>query len=201
MPANSALEALFRKLISWPNPWRRSVSISFLCNYHFLTILDFSNKFLFVFKSTGNNAHRGHVTDTQCKPDFTAAFDKHWCDDNTTLLPCIQLAGEDASAGKSKEQQQKQAISYLHYLLLARPDLYVAQWLLTSKRGVMFLLGIGGKSIRRFSVAWTHPKFYKLMYAFIFWLYDPGDFMDQFYVNMEPLVDQVTFTILISRRN
>jgi len=126
-----------------------------------------------------NNAHRGHVTDTQCEPDFTAAFDKHWGDENTTLWPCIRLAGEAASAGKSKEQQKKQAISYLHYLLLARPDLYVAQGLLISNEGVTFLLGIGGKGIRRFSAAWTHPRSYKLMYAFVFRLYDPGDFMDQ----------------------
>jgi len=69
-----------------------------------------SNSIL-VFKSTRNNAHRGHVTDTQRKPDFTAAFDKHWGDKNTTLWPCIRLAGEAASAGKSKEQQKKQAIS------------------------------------------------------------------------------------------
>ena len=92
-----------------------------------------------MFKSTGNNAHCGHVTDTQCKPDFTAAFDKHWGDKNTTLWPCIRLAGEVASAGKSKEEQKKQAISYLHYLLLARPDLYVAQGLLISNEGVTFL--------------------------------------------------------------
>ena len=150
-----------------------------------------------MFKSTGNNAHRGHVTDTQCKPDFTAAFDKHWGDKNTTLWPCIRLAGEAASAGKSKEQQKKQAISYLHYLLLARPDLYVAQGLLISNEGVTFLLGIGGKGIRRFSAAWTHPRLYKLMYAFVFRLYDPGDFMDQCYVDMVPLADRVTFTIRI----
>ncbi len=150
-----------------------------------------------MFKSTGKNAHRGHVTDTQCRPDFTAAFDKHWGDENTTLWPCIRLAGEVASAGKSKEEQKKQAISYLHYLLLARPDLYVAQGLLISNEGVTFLLGIGGKGIRRFSAAWTHPRLYKLMYAFVFRLYDPGDFMDQSYVDMVPLVDRVMFTIRI----
>ena len=62
----------------------------------------------------------------------------------------------------------------------------------------MFLLRIGGKGIHRFSVAWTHPKFYKLMYAFFFWLYDPSDFMDPSYMNMDPLVDQVMYTIHIS---
>ena len=98
-----------------------------------------------------------------------------------------------------QESQRKQAISYLHYLL-ARPDLYVAQGLLISNEGVTFLLGIGGKGIRRFSAAWTHPRLYKLMYAFIFRLYEPGDFMDQSYVNMDVLVDRVTYTIRIYRK-
>jgi hypothetical protein len=151
-----------------------------------------------VFKSTEDNAHRGHVTDTECRPDFTAAFDKHWGDKNTTFWPCIQLVGKDASAGQSKEDQKKQAISYLHYLLLARPELYVAQGLLISKKRVMFLLGIGGEGIYRFCVSWTHPTFYKLMYAFVFRLYDPGDFMDHSYVIMDSLVDQVMYTIRIS---
>ena len=61
----------------------------------------------------------------------------------------------------------------------------------------MFLLGIGGKGIRRFSAAWTHPKLYKLMYSFVFRLYDPGDLMDRSNVDMAPLVDRVTYTIRI----
>ena len=73
--------------------------------------LDFANGPLLAFKSTGNKAQRGHITDTECSPDFTAAFETHWGADNTTLWPCIRLAGEQASAGKSREQQKKQAIS------------------------------------------------------------------------------------------
>ena len=149
-----------------------------------------------MFKSTGNKAHRGHVTDTQCKPDITAAFDIYWGDDKTTLWPCIQLAGEDASKGKSKEDQMKQVISYLHYLL-AKPDLYVAQGLLISETDIMFLLGIGGKGIHRFSVAWTDLGLYKLMYAFVYRLYDPGDFMDRFYKKMDLQDDRVAYTINI----
>ena len=42
-----------------------------------------------VFKSTGNKPHSAHVTDTKCKPDYTAAFETNWGDDNTTLWPCI----------------------------------------------------------------------------------------------------------------
>lgn len=147
--------------------------------------LDFRNGPFLVFKSTGNKAQRGHVTDTECRPDFTAAFEEHWGVDNTTLWPCIRLAGEQASKGKSRAQQKKQAITYLHYLLLARPDLYVAQGLLTSIKGIMFLFGIGGNGIRQFSATWD-DNLYKLMYAFIYRLYEPGHFKDPTYVAMVP---------------
>jgi hypothetical protein len=50
-----------------------------------------------------------HVTDTECRPDFTAAFGTHWGDEATTLWPCIRLVGEDASLGKSKKSQTMQA--------------------------------------------------------------------------------------------
>ena len=102
-----------------------------------------------------------------------------------------------------------QAISYLHYLLLARPDLHVGQGLLISKRGIMFLVGIGGRGIRRFSVAWTDTQLYKLMYAFelyklmyafVYRLYDPGHFADPSYVAMVPDLQKnlVMYTIRIS---
>lgn len=77
-------------------------------------------------------------------------------------------------------------MSYLHYLLLARPDLYVAQGLLTSINGIMFFFGIGGRGIRRFSVGWKDRNVYKLMYAFVYRLYDPGYFGDLSYVAMVP---------------
>jgi hypothetical protein len=163
-----------------------------------ILILDFANSPLLVFKSTGNNAPRGHVTDTQCRPDFIAAFEGDW-NNNTTLWPCIRLAGEQASKGKSWEEQKKQAMSYLHYLLLARPDLHVAQGLLTSKNGITFLIGIGGHGIRRFSVSWKDGV-YKLMYAFVYRLYDPGDFGDPSYRSMVPNFEKhfVTYTIRIN---
>ena len=99
-------------------------------------ILDFANSPLLTFKSTGKKPHRGHVTETQYKPNITAAFEGDWRDDNTTLWPCIRLVGEQPSKEKSREQQRKQAMSYLHCLLLARPDLHVAQGLLTSKKRI-----------------------------------------------------------------
>jgi hypothetical protein len=81
--------------------------------------------------------------------------------------PFIRLAGEQASEGTNRVDQKTQAISYLHYLLLAIPDLYVAQGLLTSDTGVMFLFGVGGSGIREFDVKWKDQDLHKLLYAFI----------------------------------
>jgi hypothetical protein len=119
-----------------------------------------------------------------CKPDITAAFESHW-KNGVVPWPLIRLAGETASAGKYHDDQRKQAISYLHYLLLARPDLYVAQGLLSYDKGVTFLFGIGGEGIREFDVEWKDPNFNKLLYAFIYRLYDPGDFEDLSYIKTE----------------
>jgi len=42
---------------------------------------------LLLFKATGSKAHRGHVADTQCKPDYTVASEGHWIGEtsDTTL--------------------------------------------------------------------------------------------------------------------
>jgi hypothetical protein len=175
------------------------VLLLFACQRTILT-LDFANSPLLVFKSTENNAPRGHVTDTECRPDFAAAFEWDWdSNTNTTLWPCIRLAGEQASKGKTPEKQKKQAMSYLHYLLLARPDLHVAQGLLTSSNGIMFLVGIGGRGILRLSVSWEDDV-YKLMYAFVYRLYNPGVFGDPSYLSMVPNFKEgfVTYTIRIN---
>jgi hypothetical protein len=119
--------------------------------------------------------------DTMCKPDITAAFESHWKND-VVPWPFMRLAGETASA---HIDQMGQAISYLHYLLLARLDLYVSQGLLSSDRRVTFLFGIGGEGIRQFDVEWRNPDFNKLLYAFIYRLYDPGDFADLSYIKTE----------------
>ena len=129
-----------------------------------------------MFKKSGSISHHAHVTDTACQPDIVAAFEPHWMAKNATLWPCIQLAGEAVSKGKTLADQEKQAILYLHYLLLARPDLHVAQGLLTTERHITFLLGIGGVGIRTFDVLWNSKEIDRLVNAFIYRLYDPGFF-------------------------
>jgi len=96
-----------------------------------------------------------------------------------TEWPLIQLAGEKASTGKTYEVQLKNAATYLHFLLTARPDLLVAQGLLTTNTGVTFLVGTGGVGIQRLTVKWTKRNhLYKLLYAFIYRLYSPAHFAD-----------------------
>lgn len=151
-----------------------------------------------MFKYTGCKQFRGHVTDTKCQPDYAAAFDDHW-EDGTTLWPRIRLVGGKASIGSSVDYRNKQATSYLHYLLLARPDLHVAQALLISEAGIRFLFGIGGKGIRSFDVPWDSKELYKLIYVFVFCVYEPGDYAETTYVAMDREQDKnfVTYTMHI----
>ena len=155
--------------------------------------LGFPNKPLLVFKDTEHKIPRGHVTDTKCRPDITAIFEPNWKDENT-LWPCIQLAGEKAS---QKSKPALKAASYLHYLLLARPDLHVAHGLLTDKKAITFLFGIGGYGIRSFEVPWTQPDLYRLIYAFVYRLYEPGHFSDPSYVEIVPNWEEgfATYTV------
>ena len=148
------------------------------------------------FKNTSDNAPQGHVTGTKCRPGITAAFEGHW-EGNTTLWPLIRLVGENALEGKSKELQQRQAISYLHFLLLARPDRQVCQGILIISDGIWFLFGIGGVGIRALFVRWTDKDLDKLMHAFIYRVYDPEHFADAAYTDSVPdLSDNtVKFTV------
>ena len=160
--------------------------------------LDFPGDDTLEFRDTGNKSPAGHVTDTMCKPDITVALESHWKDGvGVVPWPFIRLAGETASAGKTRDEQRVQAISYLHYLLLARPDLYVAQGLLSSDNGVTFLFGIGGEGIRQFDVERKDKDFNKLLYAFIYRLYDPGNFADSSYIKTE-FNDKTTATYTIN---
>jgi hypothetical protein len=156
-----------------------------------------------VFKATESKSHAGHITTTGCKPDYVAAFQHDWRGKNTTLWPCIRLVGEKASQGKNLGDQKSQAVTYLHYLLLARPDLHVAQGLFTSKSEVTFLLGIGGVGTHSFSVKWGSKELHRLLFAFVYRLYDPGDFVDSSYVKMVPnwKENSVTYNVRITEGN
>jgi hypothetical protein len=83
-----------------------------------------------------------------------------WGGGDTTLWPCIRLVGEKASLARKEPQGpgERRAMMYLHYPLLARPDLHVTQGLSTSESDVMFLLGIGGIDIHTLSVGWDSVR-------------------------------------------
>jgi hypothetical protein len=153
-----------------------------LCIYPFLTThdfsLDFPNDDLLEFKDTGNNIHGGHVTATKYRPDITAAFKKDWIKNHEMHWALIRLAGENASTSESRDTQEKHAASYLHYLLLARPDLLIAQGLLTTTKQVIFFVGTAGVGIQRIEVKWEDKNLDKLIYAFIYRLYKPFHFAD-----------------------
>jgi hypothetical protein len=161
-----------------------------LCIYLFLTTHDLSLDFLnddklLVFEDTERKIPKSHVMGTKCRPDITAAFEKHWTKDHKLDWGLIRLAGEKASLGKTYGIQKKNAAAYLHYLLLARPDFLVAQGLLTTKSEILFLVGIAGVGIRQLQVKWTDKNAYKYIYAFIYRLYDPSHFVDPSYTRTE----------------
>ncbi|KAG8916034.1 hypothetical protein FRC01_003417 [Tulasnella sp. 417] len=154
----------------------------------------FSGSDTLVFKNTEDTSHPEHVTDTDCRPDFIAAFEADF-KGKQTPWPYIRLTGEHASKGKTRKDQEKQGMSYLHYLLLARPDLYVAQGMFTSKKDIVFLVGIGGQGVRSLTVKWSSEELSKLMYAFIFCLYRPDKFADPSYKIGHDKDNRVTYTI------
>jgi hypothetical protein len=145
--------------------------------------LGFGKADLLVFKDTSNKAPKGHPTGTTCKPDFIAAFHSNWRGD--IAWPFVRLTGQKASAGEPSKSQALHAISYLHYLLLARPDLHVAQGLLTSNSKIMFLLGTGGVGVQKFSVKWDDKDLYRLLVVFTYRLYEPAGFADPSYIQTD----------------
>jgi hypothetical protein len=154
-----------------------------------------------VFKDRGNKPPNGRVTGTKCWPDIIAAFEKDWIADHSTDWALIRLAGERASKGKSFEIQKKNAAAYLHYLLLARPDLLAAQGLLATNTAVMFLVGIGGVGIRQLEVGWGNKNLYRFIYAFIYRLYDPSHFADPSYtrIGFNKETSEATYTVLFKK--
>ena len=169
-----------------------------LCRLSNLQI-DFPDSDLLEFKSTGEQQYDGHVLHDVRGPDLLAAFSSHWTDAKT-LWPCMRLVGEIESKGKSCEEQVEQVISYLCLLLLARPDFHVAQGIRISETGVDFIFAIGGYGIRTFPAEWGDKAFSKWMFAFVYRLYDPGDFADSSYVDMVPNLEEkfVTYTVRLN---
>ena len=169
--------------------------LAFLLTYNFT--LESRKGPALEFRDTGSKSPPGHVTDTRCRPDIMAAFRGHW-KDGVVSWPLIRLAGEVASKGTAQPKQSEQAKSYLHYLLLARPDLDIAQGLLTDENKITFLFGIGGEGIRQFDVEWENPDLNRLLYAFIYRLYEPGDFADSSYITEVDENITPTYTIKIN---
>jgi len=179
-----------------------------LCIYLFLTTHDFSLDFpnndnLLVFKDTEHKTPNRHVTGTKCRPDITAAFENDWIEDHKTEWGLIRLAGEKASSGKTLGAQKKNAATYLHYLLLARPDFLVAQGLLLTSSSVMFLVGIGGIGIRQLNVDWDNKSLYKFIYAFIYRLYNPSHFADPSYTRtgFNKKTSEATYTVHFKKKD
>lgn len=121
------------------------------------------------FQSGEFKASSDHVTGTKCRPDIIAVFKKDQNFSKKGGLPnwgLIRLAGEKASKGKSFREQKKQSATYLHYLLVNRPDFLVAQGLLTTKSRVVFLLGYAGVGIRQHMVKWKDKTdLYEVLYG------------------------------------
>jgi len=81
---------------------------------------------------------------------------------------------------------------------LARPDLHVAQAVLTSTSGLTFFLGIAGLGIRSSAIGWKSIDLHRVAYAFFYRLYNPGRFSDPSYKRMDLLEENlVAYTIQI----
>ncbi|PPQ82397.1 hypothetical protein CVT25_008358 [Psilocybe cyanescens] len=121
-----------------------------------------------------------HVTNTQCRPDIVAAFKNDWHHHHSQVYawPQIQLTGEIISEGKNIDTQRRQAASHLYYMILARPDLYVAHGLLLDDLGVTFFAGITGHGIFCIRLEFDDDRLRPLLYALVHHIYNPGEFKD-----------------------
>ncbi len=157
--------------------------------------LDFQNHSLLVFRSTGNKPHRGHVMEFSASPILLPHSGSIG---ELTILRSGHVSNSLVNTHPKESPRSSRRDRRFHYLLLVRPDLHVAQGLLTSKNGIMFLIGIGGGGIRCFSVRWDNA--HELMFAFIFRLYKAEHFGDPSYLKMVPDFQEnyVTYTIRIT---
>lgn len=90
----------------------------------------------------------------------------------------MQLAGEDASKGKSKAGKLQQAKTYIDHFLLARPDRKAGCGLFTKRDAMVILVGIGGPGITKISFPWDSDHIRCAVYALVERLYDPGPWSD-----------------------
>jgi hypothetical protein len=161
---------------------------------------------LLSFKYSEHENPSGHVTGTMCRPDITAAFKKDRkfsIKDGHPNWALIRLAGEKASKGETFRNQMKKAATYLHYLLLARPDFLVAQGLLVTESKVVFLVGIGGRGIWEHTVRWSDKNdLCEVLYAFICRLYRPSHFADTSYrTEFDEKTREVTYTVRLKNKD
>ncbi|KAG8979676.1 hypothetical protein FRB90_008015, partial [Tulasnella sp. 427] len=160
--------------------------------------LHFQSSPLLVFKTLKDYSLRGHYVYNTCRPSFVAAWEDHFNGDQPPPWPLIRLVGEDTRKKKSRSLRKALANSYLHYLLLARPDLHVALGMFISNTEIVLQVGIGGYGIRNLRVNWNSKDLSRLLYAFIYRLYDPGQFADPTYATEASLLpDLVTYTITL----
>ena len=98
--------------------------------------------------------------------------------------------------GKSSEDQIKNAATYLHYLLLARPDSSSPKACLPPHPRSCFL-GIGSVGIRQLTVEWSDENLYKFLYVFIYRLYHPSHLADPSYtrIKLNKETSEVTYTV------
>ncbi|KAJ2913794.1 hypothetical protein MD484_g6624, partial [Candolleomyces efflorescens] len=125
-----------------------------------------------VLKYTESKTPSNHDSDTRSRPDYTMAFEKNWEGDRISW-PLIELVGEKASAGDNEPDLKN--LTYLHYLMTARPDLNVVLGFLTTSTGITFYVAVQGTSPTRHStIAWGAKDLPQMMFAFIYRLYRPG---------------------------
>ncbi|PPQ85292.1 hypothetical protein CVT25_010065 [Psilocybe cyanescens] len=137
-----------------------------------------------LFKSLGNMYPPKHVTDTKCRPDIIAAFEKDFDERHVHAWPQIQLTGEIISKGRNIDAQRRQAALHLYYMILARPDLYVSHGLLLDDSKVTFFAGITGHGIFDISLKFDDEHLRPLLYALIDHIYSPGKFKDNRYISI-----------------
>ena len=141
----------------------------FLPTYHF-HFLDFPERDTLVFRNTEHKSPLGHVTDTACRPDITAALEGHW-KDGAVHWPFICLAGETASAGESRADHISTTCFWLDPTS-------------TLPKGSHSFLGFAAK-VQYTAIRCHDQDLNKLLYPFIYRLYKPGHFADPSYIKTE----------------